>query len=254
MNKPVKAIVLAAGRGTRLRTEGCDLPKVMRSANGTPLLRHVLSALDFLPQEDIVIVVGYKKELIYEAFPNFAFAEQAEQRGTGHAVMAASRLLPDFEGDLLVCCGDMPLIRRETYEALLRAHRDGGAPCTILSGTASLPLPYGRILRDAAGSFSRIVEDRDCSETEREAEELNSGVYIFDAAALRSVLGRLSCGNTQGEYYLTDAPGLLLSDGCTVDICRRELGMEIIGVNTPEQLDTVSRILRETGRETEGHV
>jgi bifunctional N-acetylglucosamine-1-phosphate-uridyltransferase/glucosamine-1-phosphate-acetyltransferase GlmU-like protein len=224
MEKPVKAVVLAAGRGTRLRTEGSDIPKVMRSAAGRPLLSYVLQALSFIPPRDTLIVVGYRKEMVVGAFPGYCFAEQREQLGTGHAVMSAFDALADYHGDLLICCGDMPLIRRETYLALWESHKSAGGACTILSGTSDFPHGYGRVLRDKAGRFAAIVEEKDCTSEQLAAAELNSAVYLFDADALGSVLGRLQRGNAQGEYYLTDAPGLLLRDGQRVDICNAASG------------------------------
>ncbi len=240
----LKAVVLAAGKGTRLQTEGSDLPKVMRLAAGRPLLAHVLAALDFIPAQDCLIVVGYQKEAVTAAFPSYAFAEQREQLGTGHAVRAAFTVLEDYDGDLLVCCGDMPLIRRETYLALLNAHRTADNACTILTGTSALSLPYGRILRDADGTFCGMVEDRDASSEQKAIRELNSGVYVFNAVALRGVLSKLKSDNAQGEYYLTDVPLLLKQKGLRVGVCFRELGYEIIGVNTPEQLLQTEELLR----------
>jgi bifunctional N-acetylglucosamine-1-phosphate-uridyltransferase/glucosamine-1-phosphate-acetyltransferase GlmU-like protein len=242
-DRPLKAAVLAAGKGTRLRTEGCDVPKVMRLAAGRPLLHYVLSALDFIPREDIILVVGYKKEQVIAGFPGYPFVEQTLQLGTGHAAMAALQALPDYEGDLLVCCGDMPLIRRETYMALVDRHRETRSACTMLTGTSGAKLPYGRIIRDERGGFAGIVEDKDCTPEQKKIEELNSGVYIFDAAVLRSVLSGLRRDNAQGEYYLTDAPALIQARGLPVEICRRELGFEILGVNTPEQLRQVEALL-----------
>lgn len=235
-NGNLKAIILAAGKGTRLHSEGEDLPKVMRLAAGKPLLAHVLSALDFIPPEDCVIVVGYKKERVTEAFGNYVFAEQKEQLGTGHAVMAAYSALEGYDGALLICCGDMPLIKRETYLALIEEHRASDNACTILSGSSDIELPYGHILRDANGEFCGMVEDKDATDEQKAIKELNSGVYIFDARSLRSVLSELKSDNAQGEYYLTDAPLLLMQHGLRVGVCRRELGYQIIGVNTPEQL------------------
>lgn len=241
--KQLKAVVLAAGKGTRLQTEGNTLPKVMRIAAGKPLLAHVLSALDFISPENTVIVVGYKREEVISAFPGYRFAVQAEQLGTGHAVMSAYSALEDFEGDILVCCGDMPLIKRETYLAMVKAHAASGNACTILSGTTAEPLPYGRILRNAAGDFCGMVEDKDASPEQKAITELNSGVYVFDAPALKSVLSELRSDNAQGEYYLTDAPELLIKKGLSVGVCKRELGYEIIGVNTPEQLKQTEELL-----------
>ena len=241
--KALKAAVLAAGKGKRMHTEGCDLPKVLRVAKGRPLLAWVLDALAFIPPEDTVLVVGYQREQVLAAFPHYASAVQEQQLGTGHAVMAALSALGDYQGDLLVCCGDMPLLRRETYEALVSRHRETGSACTILTGETDIPLPYGRILRGADGSFAGVVEDKDCTPEQKAITELNSGVYVFDAPSLAAVLGSLRRANAQGEYYLTDAPLLLQQSGKQVEACRRDLGMEILGVNTPEQLAEVEALL-----------
>lgn len=242
--KRLKAVVLAAGKGTRLQTDGCELPKVMRLADGKPLLQYVLSALDFISVEDFVIVVGYKKESVMESFSAYPFALQEQQLGTGHAVMAAFEALGDYEGDLLICCGDMPLIKKSTYKALCRTHRTEGNDCTILSSLSADALPYGRILRDDMGEFCGMVEEKDASEEQKRIRELNSGVYVFDAAALKSVLSELRQSNVQGEYYLTDAPMLIKKRGGRVGVCRRDLGDEIIGVNTPAQLRQVEELLK----------
>ncbi|MCF0121238.1 MAG: NTP transferase domain-containing protein [Oscillospiraceae bacterium] len=243
MDKKLYAVILAAGKGTRLRTEGCDLPKVMRVACGRPLLSYVTEALSFIPKEDMTVVVGYKREKVVEAFEGYRFAVQEEQLGTGHAVACALEQSELTDGAVLVCCGDMPLISAETYEALVRTHFDEGNSCTFLTGTSDIPLPYGRVKRDADGKFLCIVEDRDCSEEEKKIEELNSGVYVFDAAMLGRALKELRNDNVQGEYYLTDAPAIMTKLGGTIGICRRELGFEIIGVNSIEQLNQVEEIL-----------
>ena len=242
-NKPLKAIVLAAGKGTRMRTEGCDLPKVMREANGKPLLHYVLQALQFIAPEDTVLVVGYKKEYVEAAFPQYKFAVQDQQLGTGHAVQCAFDALEGFNGDVLICCGDMPLIKESTYRALVEAHRATGDACTMLTGTASEALPYGRVVRDEEGKFQEIVEQKDCTPEQLEIKELNAGVYVFDAAALRDALHQLKNNNASGEYYLTDAPGHIRNSGKTLGICKLSLGNEIIGVNTPAQLAEVEAAL-----------
>lgn len=243
--KKLKAVVLAAGKGTRLQTDGSTLPKVMRLANGKPLLAHVLAALDFIAPEDIVLVVGYKKECVLEAFGAYPHAVQTQQLGTGHAVMAAFETLGDYDGDVLICCGDMPLIKKETYRALAEEHVRAGNDCTILTGTSSEDLPYGRVLRDVNGEFCGMVEEKDATPAQKAIRELNSGVYIFRASKLRAVLTDLRSDNAQGEYYLTDAPVLMQKRGGKIGVCRRELGYEIIGVNTPEQLAQVEALLRE---------
>lgn len=245
MEKALKVLILAAGKGKRLQQEGIDAPKVMRLACGRPLLRHVLDSLDFIPQEDIVLVVGYKKEQVLAAFPDYTWAEQAEQLGTGHAAACGMTALPpDYEGDILVCYGDSPLLRRETYQALVDQHRAQGNACTLLVGTADVPSKgYGRVILDDAGRYVTIVEDRDCTPEQAAINILNTGLYVFDAASLRRTLGEIRNDNIQGEYYLTDAPALIQARGERVNVCNRPLGKEILGVNTPEQLQEVEDLL-----------
>lgn len=239
-----KAVILAAGKGTRLQSEQYQLPKVLREANGQPLLHYVLEALDFLPQENTVIVAGYMKEKVMDRFPDFPYAIQAEQKGTGHAVQCAKSELQGFDGTVLVCCGDMPLIKKETYQALLKAHEASGNPCTFLTGTSNQDLPYGRILRDEKGDFLRVVEDKDCTPEQKNIRELNAGVYAFDCKELLSCLELLKNDNAQGEYYLTDVPELMRNRGGKIGICCVELNEQIIGVNTVEQLQEVEDFLK----------
>lgn len=244
----IKAVVLAAGKGTRLQTEGIDLPKVMRRALDQPLLHYVLDATSFIPPQDTIVVVGYQKEKVTEHFSDYVFAEQVEQLGTGHAVMAAEDALGTGDFPVLICYGDMPLLRRETYEELIQRHRDEQNACTILTGTTDLPLPFGRIVRDEAGNFQEVVEDRDCTPEQKAIDELNVGVYVFQSTALLPALGQLdNTSNDQKEYYLTDVPAILKAQGRPIGICKRNLGMEIIGVNTVEQLAEVEAELKARG-------
>jgi len=243
----VKAVVLAAGKGTRLQSEGITLPKVMRPAAGRPLLHYVLDALSFLPRENIILVVGYRKEAVTAAFPQYPAVEQTEQLGTGHAVLSAAPALREFDGSVLVCCGDMPLMRQATYETLVKTHRVQGNACTLLSGFSEEALPYGRIIRSSTGGFARIVEDKDCTPEEQAVRELNAGVYMFEASPLFRMLGRLKQDNAQGEYYLTDVPALILEEGGKVGVCDTCTPGEMLGVNTPSQLEQVERELLKAG-------
>ena len=239
-----KAIVLAAGKGTRLQTEGITLPKVMREANGKPLLHYVLQNLSFLPKEDTVLVVGYHREDVLKVFGDYPHAVQEPQLGTGHAVAVAREAVGDYDGPLLICYGDMPLLRRSTYESLLEAHVRQGNACTFLTGTCDWDLPYGRILRDADGNFQGVVEDRDCTPEQKAIRELNVGVYVFDCKKLFAALSQLKNDNAQQEYYLTDVPAILRREGGRVDACCACEGAELIGVNTVEQLRMVEEELR----------
>jgi len=240
----IKAVVLAAGMGTRLQTEGDDAPKVMRTVCDKPLLWYVLNALSFIEKKDIIIVVGYKKNDVIEYFGGYTFSEQTKQNGTGDAVKAAAPELQGFCGAVLVCYGDMPAVRRETYETLIHAHFEQDNDCTILTGEAATALPYGRIIRDQNGGFLQVVEDRDCTPAQKKIKELNSGVYVFRTPMLLKALGKMKCENSQGEYYLTDVPAIMRDSGAKVGIVKRDLGDEILGVNTPEQLAQIGEIIQ----------
>ena len=243
MEENIRAVVLAAGKGTRLRTEGVDLPKVLRQAAGRALLDYVLEALDFLDQKDVVLVAGYQRDKVLAAYPGYPSAVQEPQLGTGHAVQCAKEALAGFDGSVLICYGDMPLMRRETYLSLIETHRREGNDCTLLSAVSDEELPYGRIVRNESGAFARIVEDRDCTPEEKAIRELNVGVYVFEAKALWEALEQLRPNNAQGELYLTDAPAYILARGGKVGACPTCTAEEMLGVNTVEQLRQVEEIV-----------
>lgn len=242
--EPIKALVLAAGKGTRLQTEGIDLPKVLRQADGKPLLHYVLNSLSFLPPEDVILVVGWKKEAVLAAFPQYPHAVQEELNGTGGAVQFAAPLLKDCPGHLIVCCGDAPLMKQETFQALVRTHLEQGNECTMLPARLPEGGSYGRVLREADGTFQRIVEARDCTPEQAAVTEVNTGTYVFHIPALLSVLDQLSKDNAQGELYLTDVPALLKARGQRVGLCDTCSPNEMLGVNTVEQLAQVETLLR----------
>ncbi len=240
----VKALVLAAGKGTRLQTEGIDLPKVMRLADGKPLLHYVLTALDFLPPEDVILVVGWKKEAVLSAYPQYPHAVQEQLNGTGGAVRFAAPLLEGFDGHVIICCGDAPLMKKETFQALVQTHLENNNDCTLLSAHLDEGGNYGRVTREADGSFRAIVEDRDCTPEEKTITEVNTGTYVFRTAPLLESLGQLSQDNAQGEFYLTDVPAILKAKGLRVGLCDTCSPQEMLGVNTVEQLGEVEAILR----------
>lgn len=239
----IKAVVLAAGKGTRMMSEANHLPKVLRQACGKPLLHYVLKALDFIPAENTVLVGGYMREDVFAAYPDYPEAVQDPQLGTGHAVMCAREHLKDFDGTVLVCYGDMPLLKKEIYQGLLAFHAQSGASCTMLSGTSEEYLPYGRVIRDANGDFLRIVEERDCTPEQKAIRELNVGIYAFDCKQLLVSLDKLRNNNAQNEYYLTDVPEIMRQDGKRVAVYAATLNEQIIGVNTPEQLAVAEKYL-----------
>lgn len=240
----VKVVVLAAGKGKRLQSEQYNLPKVLREANGKPLLHYVLEALDFLPKGDTILVVGYMGDKVVDRFPGYPVAVQEPQNGTGHAVQCAQEYLQDFNGPVLVCCGDMPLLEKDSYRKLLEVHQREHNTCTFLSGTSAVDLHCGRVVRDEHGRFAGIVEDKDCDVETAKIREYNAAVYVFDCKILLSCLSQLKNDNAQGEYYLTDVPLLILAQHGTVGICNLADGEQIIGVNTPEQLQMVENRLK----------
>ncbi len=243
----MKAIIMAAGKGTRLSDAENPLPKVLREANGRPLLAYVLDTIDFLDNEDITIVVGFMAEAIRSRFPERRFAMQgSDGYGTGYAVMCGIKeAIPDInhDGEMAVLSGDVPLIKRETVLSMIGLHRKEKNVCTLLSCRSSKPLPFGRIIREN-GRVTAIKEHRDCTESERRINELNVGLYIFDTAKLYDALKSLKDDNAAKEYYLTDVPKILLARNEKVNAymtCDEE---ELWGVNTYEDLCEVEKILK----------
>ena len=241
---------MAGGRGSRM---GGDLPKVLHEVAGRPMLAWVLRACRDAGVTDAVVVVGYQEAKVRDAARSLDleglrvhFAVQAQQLGTGHAVMmAAETLLPHRDADTLVLCGDGPLITGETLHRILSAHRDHGAPCTLATAVLEDPTGYGRVVRGDDGGFVEIVEEKDATEAQRRIREVNPSYYAFRVAALLSALDRLGNDNAQGEYYLTDVPGLMAQDRSdAVRLVADVPAEQILGVNTPDDLAHVERLLQ----------
>lgn len=244
----MKAIVLGAGKGTRLQSEKFQMPKVLRQANGRSLISYVLEHIDFIPQEDTVVVVGYKKEDVRAALADgkYLFSDQDEQLGTGHAVNCAREHFEDYNGDVLVLYGDMPLLSKATYEKIIKQHAETGSDCTVMTAIVDDPLPYGRITKDENGNLLDIVETKDCTPEQLAVKELNIGVYVFSSPLLFENLKELKNNNAQGEYYLTDIPKILLKKDAKVTTCTVCDPNEIYGVNTLEDLEFCEKQLAKT--------
>ena len=243
----MKAVVLAAGKGTRLMSEKFNLPKVLREALSRPLLSYVLENIDYIEKKDTVIVVGYMGDKVREfAGGEYRFALQKEQKGTGHAVMMTRDELKDYDGDVIILCGDMPLFKKETYLGICEKHAQSGAALTIMTVVAKNGgLPYGRIIRDENGNISDIVEDKDATPEQKAINELNVGVFVVKCGVLFDALDKIGNNNKQGEYYLTDLPKILISEGQKVDSFTTYDVDEIVGVNTLEDLEYCEKILTE---------
>jgi UDP-N-acetylglucosamine diphosphorylase/glucosamine-1-phosphate N-acetyltransferase len=240
----MKSIVLAAGKGKRLNSEQSNLPKVLRQAAGNPLIKYVLNNISFIPQEDTVIVVGYKKDMVIDYVKgSYTFATQDDQLGTGHAVMMAEDALKNYEGDVLVLYGDMPLLTMETFKNFVGEHKRSNSKCTVMTAIADDPPPYGRIIRNCSCELTDIIEVKDCNEEQLAVNEINVGVYVFDSKTLFKHLKELKNNNSQKEYYLTDVPKILLNHSIKVNTFILKNIEEIFGVNTPEDLEYCESVL-----------
>ena len=231
----VAAVVMAAGRGVRMKS---DLPKVVHEIKGKPLICFVADTLKKLGIGKIVIIVGYKREIVIETLKDYdvEFAVQSEQLGTGHAVMMAEENLRDFRGDVLVLSGDVPLIQPGTIRNLIREHRDRQAVATVLTSEPPDPSGYGRVIRNMQGLVEKIVEHKDATEEERRVGEINTGTYVYQKEELYTALKMIDNNNVQGEYYLTDLMGIFLSQGKTTAACLAEDYREGLGINSKQQL------------------
>lgn len=235
-------VILAAGKGTRMHS---DRAKVLHALAGRPLLVHVLDTVAQLKPERVLVVVGYQAEAVKESCAGrpVEFVEQTRQLGTGHAVQQTEPALAGFEGNVLILCGDMPLIQLETLQALLQTHQESGAECTMLSLKTKETKDFGRVVRGPDETVLRIVEARDADEREKTIDEYNSGVYCFSKSSLFKALAQIDSHNAQGEYYLTDVIEILTRAGNTVACFATQNADEIIGINSPDDLSRAERMI-----------
>jgi len=239
----VAAIVLAAGKGRRMRSA---LPKVAHPVGGGPMLRHVLRTARSAGVREIVVVLGHGREALQATVEAFGAktAVQASQRGTGDAAAAGLAEVSKGVREVVVLCGDAPLLRPATVRSLLAARRRRKAAASVLTGILADPSGYGRVLRNPDGTVSRIVEERDGGAAVRKVREVNSGAYAFDRAFLARALPRLSDVNIQREFYLTDLVVQALQEGRTVVAVPARDPDEVRGINSRKELAEVAEILR----------
>ncbi len=236
-----KAVILAAGKGTRMKS---DLPKVLHKVCGQPMVHYAINAAKDAGANEVIVIVGYQGQLVkHEVLDVVKFVEQHEQLGTGHAVMCAKNQI-GTEGDVVVLCGDTPLITADTIKKLYDHHKHNSNGVTVLSAMLDDPTGYGRIIRDKDGGFLKITEHKDCTEEELKCKEINSGMYIFNAEALSFSLDKLTNNNAQGEYYLTDTIAIIKSTGLKVGAVVVDDANEILGVNTLTQLAEAEKIMK----------
>lgn len=240
--KHLAVIVLAAGEGTRMRSE---LPKVMHEIAGLPMLHHALATASGVGAAHVIPVIRHERDLLAEYietfFGNAVIADQDDLPGTGRAVECALAKLPaDFAGAVVVTSADVPLLDVQTIESLIDVHLETGAGATLLTASVDDPTGYGRIVRNADGSFAGIIEHRDASADQLAIDEINAGVYVFDAQALRAALAKIGTQNAAGEKYLTDAAVEILAAGSAVHALPVGDAWLVAGVNNRVQLQEVS--------------
>ncbi|KYZ76311.1 bifunctional N-acetylglucosamine-1-phosphate uridyltransferase/glucosamine-1-phosphate acetyltransferase [Anaerosporomusa subterranea] len=236
------ALILAAGKGTRMKSE---LPKVLHKVSSKPMLLRVLDAAEQAGATASVAVVGFGADQVQKTLGARAqTAIQAEQLGTGHAVMQAESLLQGCTGTIMVLCGDTPLLRAATLQKLLQTHRQAQAQATVLTAIMPNPAGYGRVIRDRSGKVVKIVEQKDASVEEAAVNEINTGIYCFEKSSLFATLALITADNAQGEYYLTDVIGILTAQNQAVAAVAADEHQETMGINSRAQLAQAEAIVR----------
>lgn len=239
MSKPLAAVIMAAGKGTRMKNP--NMAKVMFLINEKPMVEYVVDLALRLQSQITAVIVGWQKDSVITHLAStgkpVVCIEQAPQLGTGHAVMQAEQLLKNFEGDVLVLSGDVPMLSFATVNRLLEYHRGQRAAATVLTAILPDATGYGRVVRGGHGGVSAIVEHKDATEEQRAIREINSGIYVFDRSKLFQGLLQITQNNAQKEYYLTDVFEHFWRNKFMVSAVAAEDPHEIQGINTVEQLE-----------------
>ena len=236
MNKNFFIGILAAGKGTRMKS---DIPKVLHTLGNKAIIDYVLETAYKLNPEKIFTVVGFKKELVINHInnPNIEYIEQKEQLGTGHAVLQLSNKLYDKNGHLLILYGDVPYIKYSTLLPMVNEHIKHNTDATMITAIVENPTGYGRIIRDQSGNLIKIIEEKDCNASEKTIQEMNPGIYIFKISELFKNLEKVKSNNESKEYYLTDVIELINNNGI-VKTKKIDDPKEIMGINTIKQLES----------------
>ncbi len=235
------SLILAAGKGTRMKS---DLPKVAHKVNGVPMVKKIMNILDDLGVEKNILILGHQKEVVLEAVgADNTYVVQEEQLGTGHAVIMAKDELKDYDGDVMVVCGDTPLLRAETLRKLYEKHVATKATTTILTSIYENPFGYGRIVKKD-GLVKAIVEQKEADFETQQIKEVNAGVYVFNSKKLFEALSKMDNNNAQGEYYLTDVIKIQVEENQVIESYILEDNTEILGVNSKVQLSQAEAELR----------
>jgi UDP-N-acetylglucosamine diphosphorylase/glucosamine-1-phosphate N-acetyltransferase len=237
------ALILAAGKGTRMKS---DLAKVLHVLEDKPLLHYCLQSAHLAGAEKIVVIVGHQADKVREEFSHSGciFVEQKPQLGTGHAVLQAKEVLTGYQGKTVILCGDVPLLKPSTIKSLIENHIATGAAITVLTTIHPDPRGYGRIIKDIDGNIAKIVEQRDATVAEKQIGEINTGIYCADTPLLFEVLGRVTNNNDQKEYYLTDIVEIACREGKIVRSHIAPDYIEVMGINTQEEISRAGLYLQ----------
>lgn len=236
-------VILAAGLGTRMKS---DKAKVLHEIHGRPMIHYVVATARKLAPEGVVVVVGHQADRVEAAVRaghEARFALQPEQLGTGHAVNCAMDDLPAGATDVIILCGDVPLIQPETLRRLWDDHTAAERSLTVLGVEMENPKGYGRLLIDGEGVFTGIIEEADATDEQKAVRIVNSGIYCVERSFLTQALGAVRSDNAQGEYYLTDIVGIGHAQGFSMGVLSGTDPSEVIGVNSPEELKIVTDIM-----------
>lgn len=237
-------IILAAGKGTRMKS---DIPKVIHKTNGTPMISKIINQVKKLNPQNNIIVTGHGKEMVQKTLTDddsLIFVEQKEQLGTGHAVIEAMKSINDYNTNIMILCGDTPLLRTKTLENLYKLHQSSGASTTVLTSIYENPTGYGRIVKEN-NNIVAIIEEKEANEEIKKIKEVNAGVYCFNGQDLAKALEKIDNNNEKKEYYLTDVIGIEVKENKLVKSYILEDNQEILGVNSKIELALASKILRE---------
>ncbi len=240
--KNIKAIILAAGRGTRMKTE---VPKVLHLINNKPMAGYLIDNLKSIGVKDITLVLGYGKDAVRKRFKGIKFVTQKKLLGSADAIKEAKKSIRSLSGNVIIAYGDTPFVFKGTLKKLIRRHGTEKAACTLLTGVKENPFGFGRILRDAKGDIFKVVEEKDASSGEKNIKEVNTGYYCFNAKKLFKYIKDIKMNKKKKEYYLTDIVDLFQSAGEKITSITSSDELECMGINSREELAIAGGIMRE---------